>query len=331
VQSFEHLTFPATRFEPHLLAELLESASETVHLDCDDVVIDQLYVERRVTPLDLYVRRASPTHARSAVVDFGRAIKELAANDIFRHLHDRYGKEALVDYWQRLGRDHYRQRNARWRAGGRVAVACHVPAAMAPVARSVSLWHSCRTAKERLLQPLGDDPAESGGHPDTHTLTVQGRGSKLIGGAVLAIVATAAFFGMKAYRAHQETVVQGEYLAALQSEDPESFVRANTGNPLAGLMAPREAGASLEDEDLEKARSWYEMALTSLRGEPLEGKARLGLASLDHHSLQARDRLVVEPDQLEACRPAPVADWAGTARDGLNRDDHVIGKPQLEG
>lgn len=83
VQSFEHLTFPATRFEPHLLAELLESAPETVRLDGDDVVIDQLYVERRVTPLDLYVRRASPTHARSAVVDFGRAIKELAANDIF--------------------------------------------------------------------------------------------------------------------------------------------------------------------------------------------------------------------------------------------------------
>ena len=49
----------------------------------DEVVIDQLYVERRVVPLDLYVQRASPTHARSAVVDFGRSVKELAVNDIF--------------------------------------------------------------------------------------------------------------------------------------------------------------------------------------------------------------------------------------------------------
>lgn len=83
VQSFEHLTFPARRFEDALLEELLDSASETVHLIDDEVVIDQLYVERRVVPLDLYVQRASPTHARSAVVDYGRAIKELAANDIF--------------------------------------------------------------------------------------------------------------------------------------------------------------------------------------------------------------------------------------------------------
>ena len=41
--------------------------------------------------------------------------------------------------------------------------------------QSVSLWHSCRQAKETLL-------AEDG--PDTHTISVLGRGSKLIGGTV---------------------------------------------------------------------------------------------------------------------------------------------------
>ena len=41
--------------------------------------------------------------------------------------------------------------------------------------QSVSLWHSCRTAKETLL---------SGDGPDTHTISVLGRGSKLIGGTV---------------------------------------------------------------------------------------------------------------------------------------------------
>ncbi len=83
VQSFEHLTFPRHRFDPDLLDELLADAGETVWLEGDTVVVDQTYVERRVTPLDLFVRQASPSHAKSAVVDFGWAIKELAANDIF--------------------------------------------------------------------------------------------------------------------------------------------------------------------------------------------------------------------------------------------------------
>lgn len=41
--------------------------------------------------------------------------------------------------------------------------------------QSVALWHACRNAKESLLAPDG---------PDTHTVSVLGRGSKLIGGTV---------------------------------------------------------------------------------------------------------------------------------------------------
>jgi len=41
--------------------------------------------------------------------------------------------------------------------------------------QSVSLWHSCRTAKETLLASDG---------PETHTIAVLGRGSKLIGGTI---------------------------------------------------------------------------------------------------------------------------------------------------
>src|SRR5690606_31537979 len=41
--------------------------------------------------------------------------------------------------------------------------------------QSVALWHSCRAAKETLL-------AEEG--PETHTISVLGRGSRLIGGTV---------------------------------------------------------------------------------------------------------------------------------------------------
>jgi hypothetical protein len=46
-----------------------------------------------------------------------------AVNAIFRHLHDRYGKAALVDYWRSLGRKYYERRSERWREGGPEAIA----------------------------------------------------------------------------------------------------------------------------------------------------------------------------------------------------------------
>jgi hypothetical protein len=46
-----------------------------------------------------------------------------AVNAIFRHLHDRYGKAVLVDYWRSLGREYYAGRNRRWREGGPEAIA----------------------------------------------------------------------------------------------------------------------------------------------------------------------------------------------------------------
>lgn len=46
-----------------------------------------------------------------------------AVNAIFRHIHDRYGKEALIDYWRSLGREYYARRNVPWREGGLDAIA----------------------------------------------------------------------------------------------------------------------------------------------------------------------------------------------------------------
>ena len=46
-----------------------------------------------------------------------------AVNAIFRHLHDHFGKETLIDYWRSLGREYYRRRNERWRQGGPETIA----------------------------------------------------------------------------------------------------------------------------------------------------------------------------------------------------------------
>lgn len=48
-----------------------------------------------------------------------------AVNAMFRHLHDRYGKPALIDYWRRLGREYYASLTAVWRSDGLDAVASH--------------------------------------------------------------------------------------------------------------------------------------------------------------------------------------------------------------
>jgi isocitrate dehydrogenase kinase/phosphatase len=82
-QEFHRLELARERFAPEVLDELLSAASKSVRLAGDDVVIDHLYTERKVQPLNLYLRQARPTTARHAVIDYGRAIKELAAANIF--------------------------------------------------------------------------------------------------------------------------------------------------------------------------------------------------------------------------------------------------------
>jgi isocitrate dehydrogenase kinase/phosphatase len=83
VQEFEHLEFEASRFEPELLDELLREAAGSVVLEGDRVVLHHLYTERRVTPLNLYLRDASPGAREAAVLDFGESLRDLAATDIF--------------------------------------------------------------------------------------------------------------------------------------------------------------------------------------------------------------------------------------------------------
>ncbi len=82
-QAFEYLSFERRRFTEELLVELQEVASETVTVEGDRVIIKHTYVERRVIPLDIYVREAANSAARQAVLDYGRAIKDLANSNIF--------------------------------------------------------------------------------------------------------------------------------------------------------------------------------------------------------------------------------------------------------
>ena len=82
-QEFEHLEFPRERFSPELLEKLLDEAGTTVRIIDGHVAIRHAYIERRVTPLDVFLREAPDEAASAAALDYGNAIKDLAASNIF--------------------------------------------------------------------------------------------------------------------------------------------------------------------------------------------------------------------------------------------------------
>jgi isocitrate dehydrogenase kinase/phosphatase len=82
-QSFEHLKFDACCFSEQLLAELKQEAGSTVQIKDDHLIVKHAYVERRVTPLDVFLEQADLPAARKAVIDWGHTIKDLAVSNIF--------------------------------------------------------------------------------------------------------------------------------------------------------------------------------------------------------------------------------------------------------
>ncbi|MDB6042745.1 MAG: hypothetical protein JWM63_1296 [Gammaproteobacteria bacterium] len=82
-QEFRRLRFPRALFAPELLEELLSETALTVHEDGNNLVFDHMYIERRMTPLNLYLRSASEAAAERAVLDYGQCIRDLAYTNIF--------------------------------------------------------------------------------------------------------------------------------------------------------------------------------------------------------------------------------------------------------
>ena len=80
---FSSVAFPVARLGEECLAELEAECGSQVERDGDRVVIGHLYIERRMTPLDLFLRDADDGQARRVVEELGAAIRELAEADVF--------------------------------------------------------------------------------------------------------------------------------------------------------------------------------------------------------------------------------------------------------
>ncbi len=82
-QEFENFTLPLRRLAPELLDELQSVAAGSVAVDGEVVRIAHLYTERSMTPLNLYVGTARGEALIDALDEYGNAIKQLAAANIF--------------------------------------------------------------------------------------------------------------------------------------------------------------------------------------------------------------------------------------------------------
>ena len=102
---FRNLALPRDRFSDELLAQLDDLAPSSIMIDGDNLIVKHCYVERRLTPLNLYLATASPEESDYAVREYGEAIRELSIANVFpgdmlwRNFGlTRYGRVLFYDY-----------------------------------------------------------------------------------------------------------------------------------------------------------------------------------------------------------------------------------------
>ncbi len=105
ILEYSDVAFPRSRFSPELLAELKDVAPSQVEEEGDRIVVRHLYIERRMTPLNLYLEGADDAQRIHAVREYGDAIRELAIVNIFagdllfkNFGVTRYGRVVFYDY-----------------------------------------------------------------------------------------------------------------------------------------------------------------------------------------------------------------------------------------
>jgi len=83
ILEYSDVAFPRERFAPDLIAELLAVAPSVIEIDGSNVVVKHLYIERRMIPLNIYLERADDAQRMHAMREYGNALRELAAVNIF--------------------------------------------------------------------------------------------------------------------------------------------------------------------------------------------------------------------------------------------------------
>ena len=102
---YSNVAFPRERFEGELVDELRHFCPSLLEEDAETLVIQHLYIERRMIPLNIYLRDATRAQIEAVVVEYGNAIKDLVRANIFpgdmlwkNFGVTRHGKVVFYDY-----------------------------------------------------------------------------------------------------------------------------------------------------------------------------------------------------------------------------------------
>ena len=91
---YVNFTFPLDRFYDELLTYLKETCAGSIEIRENKLIIKHLYIERRMTPLNLYLRdETDEEKIRHAIDELGLCIKQIALTNIFPGdmLHKNFG------------------------------------------------------------------------------------------------------------------------------------------------------------------------------------------------------------------------------------------------
>ncbi|MEM5550530.1 bifunctional isocitrate dehydrogenase kinase/phosphatase [Pseudoalteromonas neustonica] len=80
---YSNVVFPLARFNATLLTQLKATIGSSMVIEGDLLIIKHLYIERRMTPLNLFLESANEEDARTAIIEYGQALKEMIAVNIF--------------------------------------------------------------------------------------------------------------------------------------------------------------------------------------------------------------------------------------------------------
>ncbi|WP_312153139.1 bifunctional isocitrate dehydrogenase kinase/phosphatase [Atlantibacter hermannii] len=82
-QEFENFVLEKRQIDPSLMALLLQEAPQKITDLGDKIAIRHLYIERRMVPLNLWLEQVQGQQLRDAIEEYGNAIRQLAAANIF--------------------------------------------------------------------------------------------------------------------------------------------------------------------------------------------------------------------------------------------------------
>ena len=81
---FSKVALPLDRVSQELQQELARVADSSIRFENDQLIINHCYIERRMIPLNLYLEdRAREAQQEAVLKEYGQAIRELAAANIF--------------------------------------------------------------------------------------------------------------------------------------------------------------------------------------------------------------------------------------------------------